>query len=113
VTLLCSKKIPKQWNIKVHLAHKLLPVGNGPNGDAFVIDFSIEACPVGFVTHEEYHGKGNPRPFSEQPPVLLRAFYIVSQKDATFPVTTMRLVTLTTSFATKPHTNNFHHIGRS
>jgi hypothetical protein len=63
VSILKSSDIPKQDCIDVYLRHKLLPVGSGPNGDTFAIDFSVESCPVGFVTHEEYYGEGDPREF--------------------------------------------------
>lgn len=63
VSILKSSDIPKLDSIDVYLRHKLLPVGSGPNGDTFAIDFSVESCPVGFVTHEEYYGEGDPREF--------------------------------------------------
>ena len=45
------------------LPHKLLALGDCPNGDAFVVDFSSDACNVGFVTREEYDGESDPRPY--------------------------------------------------
>ena len=63
VKLRSSAKLPKEHNSKILTEHQLLPVGIGPNGDTFAIDYSSESCPVGFITHEEYAGKGDPRPF--------------------------------------------------
>jgi hypothetical protein len=63
VSICKSSDIPNQHCIDVYIRHKLLPVGSGPNGDVFAIDFSVESCPVGFVTHEEYYGEGDPRKF--------------------------------------------------
>lgn len=63
VEILCSQALPEQESIDVYLQHKLLPVGSGPSGDTFVIDYSTDSCPVGFVTHEEYFGEGDPREF--------------------------------------------------
>ncbi|TWU51551.1 hypothetical protein Poly59_31440 [Rubripirellula reticaptiva] len=45
------------------LRHQQIPIGFGPNGDAFVCDFATDECNVGFVTHEEYDGASNSRPF--------------------------------------------------
>lgn len=81
VELLCSKNLPLQENIEALLAHKLLPVGSGPNGDTFVIDFSVAACPVGFITHEEYNGEGDPRKFLRIAARALESFlYRVSER---------------------------------
>ncbi len=63
VDILCSKALPEQESIDVYVRHKLLPVGSGPNGDAFVIDFSTDSCAVGFVALSEYYGEGDPREF--------------------------------------------------
>ncbi|MFN7892330.1 MAG: hypothetical protein ACK5OC_18685 [Pirellula sp.] len=63
VSILGAQLIPNQDNIQSYLKDKLLPVGSGPNGDTFVVDFSTESCPVGFVTHEEFYGEGSPRKF--------------------------------------------------
>ena len=63
VDILCSKAIPEQEDVDVYVTHKLLPVGSGPNGDRFVIDYSTDSCPVGFVTSSEYGGEGDPREF--------------------------------------------------
>jgi hypothetical protein len=41
--------IPEQAAIDVFLEQKLLPVGRADDGCLFVIDFSVESCPVGFV----------------------------------------------------------------
>ncbi|MGB7323298.1 MAG: hypothetical protein WBD31_00395 [Rubripirellula sp.] len=38
------------------LGQKLLPIGTAPNGDMFVLDYSFDSCPVGFVTHEGFSG---------------------------------------------------------
>lgn len=63
VELFRSKDIQKQDDIAEFLARKLLPVGKAGSGDRFVIDFSIDSCPVGFVTLSEYGGVGDPREF--------------------------------------------------
>jgi hypothetical protein len=81
VDLACSKNLPKQSHIEVLLAQRLLPIGSGMNGDAFVIDFSVESYPVGFITHEEYHGTGDPRKFFRSAARSLESFlYRVSEK---------------------------------
>jgi hypothetical protein len=63
VSFVCSKHLPKQLDFQVLLDHKLLPIGDGPGGDRFVIDFSVESYPVGFISHEEFDGKSDPRKF--------------------------------------------------
>ena len=63
VRILGAQSIPNQDHIESYLQDKLLPVGSGPNGDTFAVDFSIINCPVGFVTHEEFHGERSPRKF--------------------------------------------------
>ena len=47
--------------IEALIADKILPLGDCPNGDLFVVDFDSESCPVGYVTHEEFDGESNPR----------------------------------------------------
>ncbi len=85
VRILCSKAIPKQEGIDIYLRHKLLPVGSGPNGDTFVIDFSTESCPVGFVAHEEYYGEGDPREFFRPAARSIESFLFRVSEDRYFP----------------------------
>lgn len=60
-----SESLPLLDRADVFLASKLLRIGSGPNGDFFAIDFSVDSCPVGFVTHEEWDGESDPRPHFE------------------------------------------------
>ncbi len=46
-------EIPDHDSMEHYLKDKLLPVASGPNGDTLAIDFSIDNCPVGLVTHED------------------------------------------------------------
>lgn len=72
-------------DLEVFLAHKLIPVGNGPNGDTFVIDFSVDSCPVGFVTHEEYYGEGDPRPYFQGAGRSIESFLYRVSEGRFFP----------------------------
>ena len=61
LTVRSSRSIYADDATVVLIAHKLLNIGSAPNGDWLVIDFSTEACGVGFVTHEEWS------PWSDSP----------------------------------------------
>lgn len=61
----CSASLPLLEWADVFLAGKLLRIGSGPNGDFFAIDFSVDSCPVGYVTHGEWDYESNPRPWFE------------------------------------------------
>ena len=37
------------------LKHHFLYIGNAPNSDMLVIDYSTDACVPGFITHEEWN----------------------------------------------------------
>ena len=63
IDMLSALRIGTQTGMEELLAAKFLLIGDAPNGDMFVIDFSVDACPVGFITHEEYDKRSNPRQF--------------------------------------------------
>jgi hypothetical protein len=85
VNILCSKAISEQESLAVFLQHKLLPVGSGPNGDTFAIDYSTDSCPVGFVTHEEYFGEGDPREFFRTAARSIESFLYRISEGRYFP----------------------------
>ena len=85
IAIFKSEAIPKQEGIEVLLEHKLIPVGYGPNGDTFVIDFSVDSCPIGFVTHEEYYGEGDPRPFFQSAARSVESFLYRVAEGRFFP----------------------------
>jgi len=85
VSILGSESIPDQDQIESFLQHKLLPVGSGPNGDTFAIDFSVTSCPVGFVTHEEYYGEGSPREFFRPAARSIESFLFRVAEGRYFP----------------------------
>ena len=80
-----SSSLPKHPWIEALIAHKLLPIGSGANGDVFAIDYSAESCSVGYVTHEEYYGEGDPRPFFEPAARSIETFLYIATEDRYFP----------------------------
>ncbi len=67
------------------IAHKLLPIGWGPNGDNFAIDFSNESCPVGFINHEECGEDDDPRPHFEPAARSIESFLFQVADGRFFP----------------------------
>jgi hypothetical protein len=56
-------RVGTQTGMENLLAGKFIRLGDAPNGDIFVVDFSTESFPVGFITHEEYGGSSDPRKY--------------------------------------------------
>jgi hypothetical protein len=54
ISWLTASELVQREQQPLFMAAKLLEVGSAPNGDPFVIDFSSDACAVGFVSHEEF-----------------------------------------------------------
>lgn len=75
LSILPSVDIPKQAAIDVFLAQKLLPVGCADDGCLFVIDFSVESCPVGFVSSMLYYADGAFREYGDDSPQELREYF--------------------------------------
>lgn len=63
VDILCALRVGTQTGMEELLASKFIRVGDAPNGDTFVIDFSVDSCVVGFIAHEGYEETSDPREF--------------------------------------------------
>lgn len=85
VRIYSSKSLMKSEKSAHLISHKLLPIGRGPNGDTFAIDFSNEDCPVGFLNHEECCGDDDPRPHFEPAARSIESFLFRVADGRFFP----------------------------
>lgn len=85
ISIRSSKSLMESEESAHLIAHKLLPIGWGPNGDNFAIDFSNESCPVGFINHEECGEDDDPRPHFEPAARSIESFLFQVADGRFFP----------------------------